>query len=688
MSSCAARSYAATAGVVASAIVMPTTSAASVWMEIDLARAGAEVHVSARGSRGEAPRPHRLGADFGPEHLDRFAAAVRGAAERCRPLGPDLVARAQALCRAILKDQVGELWARLVEAADGPLLLRLTGSDPELQRIPWEALATPGEAMGFWATSPNLSPIRSVATTDPWQPREVRGAVRVLAVSPAGSAAPLRDALHDRIASNEVEWLDPIEGAAARLPWLFERLRCEPIPHALHFIGHGGLRDGVASLRLADRDGDEVWLPVELLAQQIKASFRGHLRLIVLEACEGARPSPFASAAEILARAGADAVVAHLWPVRADVARVCSQQLYRSLAGADQGHADVARSLNEARRALLATFEGSAEAFSPVLYVRGRATVLFDFKGRKRDPPPSRRPIRAGAGAIDPALATLLAGPFSLLIGDHCHDERSALDGLRDRLDKALAKLPTPPPPGLPLSALAQRFAFRRGSMALGKEFQKAFPGCEPRPSLLDALAARVAGPGVHATLLRSPVFEHALARHQPALPLYVLQPDEKAVAVLRPKAGGEGWEELAEPPAVSELRAAIVVLRLYRGITPDRVFTAPLLTEDDYLFGFPEIESVLPRALADALLRALHTRPALCLGLSLPAWDHRVALSRLFGRRPLPSGSLAVLDPSDPDRDLWEGGAGLPGKSGIPVVDAADDLAQRLVAFAPGGER
>lgn len=68
---------------------------------------------------------------------------------------------------------------------------------------------------------------------------------------------------------------------------------------------------------------------MELLAQQLKASLRGLLRLIVLEACEGARPGPFASAAETLVRAGADAV-AHLWPVKADVARACSAELYRA----------------------------------------------------------------------------------------------------------------------------------------------------------------------------------------------------------------------------------------------------------------------------------------------------------------------------------------------------------------------
>lgn len=35
--------------------------------------------------------------------------------------------------------------------------------------------------------------------------------------------------------AGEVEWLAPIEWQAAQLLWRFERLRCEPIPHVLHF---------------------------------------------------------------------------------------------------------------------------------------------------------------------------------------------------------------------------------------------------------------------------------------------------------------------------------------------------------------------------------------------------------------------------------------------------------------------
>jgi hypothetical protein len=503
-------------------------------MELDLDRQGVEVWVGARSSRLERVEPHPLGLELGAEPLATFAAGVRDAAARGRPVSASLLAKAHALHGAIFRDGLGELRARLGEAAGGPLLLRLMVSDAELQAVPWEALAAPGSAMGYWASSPDLRVARGVTSSDPFQPREVRGALRVLAVAPAGGPAltVLESALFERIASGEVEWLEPIEGPAARMPGLFERLRREPIPHVLHFVGHGGLSQGKPVLWLADEDGEETRLPVELLAQQLKAGLRGFLRLVVLEACEGARPSAFASAAELLSRSGADAVVAHLFPIKADVARLCSQQLYRALAGKDQSRGDIAFALHEARRAILGAFEGSAEAFSPVLTLRGSDPVLFDFKGRKLAPPAPRPPSRAGGGALDPALGKLLGGPgrrpgaapdpsalgprpFSLLLGDQGRDERSALDGLRDRLEKALAKIADPAPKGLPLSALCQRFSFLRGARELGNEFQRAFRGSGAGRVLLDALARR-AGPGVHTTLLRSPLFEHALAEHHP----------------------------------------------------------------------------------------------------------------------------------------------------------------------------
>ncbi|MFY0577894.1 CHAT domain-containing protein [Cystobacter fuscus] len=287
--------------------------------------------------------------------------------------------------------------------------------------LPWEALCEPGKDFAFLGNSASLLPVRGVRSPEPWQPREVRGAVRLLAIAPLHphSLPRLQATLHESLASGEVEWLEPLTGPRSRKAALFERLRRQPEPHIIHFIGHGGLHEGRPVLRLADEEDEESWVSVELLAQQLHGAWgQGPLRLIVLEACEGASPGALESAAELLARTAADAVLAYLWPVRMDVALRCSRVFYRALTRAAREEGDVALSLNEARRSVLAELEGSAEAFSPVLYLRGRDPVLFDFKARKVSPLPvaatrPEAPPASGPGAV-PGAALLAAVGKSL----------------------------------------------------------------------------------------------------------------------------------------------------------------------------------------------------------------------------------------------------------------------------------
>jgi len=669
-----------------------------VWLEIEVARAGAEVNVAGRGSREERSKSHPLGPEVTLDSLERFADRVRQAAARGYPLGEHL-AEAQAIHRALLRGGIDRVRAGLREAArGGPLLVRLMISDLRLQAIPWEAACNPESALGFLASSPDLHVARGVSSEQPWVPREVRGALRILAIAPTGGASSerIQEALSERIASGEIEWLDPIGPDKARSPHhLLERLRRAPIPHVLHFLGHGGIQNGKPFLQLADDlDGEAARLPVELIAQHLKTSdeIRARLRLIVLEACEGAQPGVFASAAELLAEAGADAVVAHLWPVRADVARLCSQQFYGALAGAAQRSGDVARSLNEARRAILADprFPESAEAFSPVLYLRGNHSALFDFKHRKVAPPVAPRPGPCGAlASIDPALERLLhGGPFSLVLGDRWKHERTELDTFRQKLRSSLRDEVEPPRSGLPMSALTQRFAFRYGAERLTREFKKIFPP-DFTSSYLVPPFARLLGPGVHVTLLRSPFLEEALATHHPARTVYVIQPGDQWLRLQRP-AGSDSWEELSDLPGSLDLDEDIVVLRLYSGYTPDKDFIPPLLTEDDYLLRvreFRDLEGAMGRDVADAIQSTLANRPALLLGLSIHTWHHRVVLHRLFGGRPLPLGSLCGIEPDDAERELWKNGASLPGRCGVAVVEApADEIAAWLEALAPEG--
>ncbi|MFL5356189.1 CHAT domain-containing protein [Archangium sp.] len=667
------------------------TISAGSWLEIDVERNGAELRARALGSRHEQPGVHPLGPGLTTDSLLALAGRVKTAAERGRRLDPELAGQVQALHGALFQGDLQGVLARLREAAaGGPVLLRLMLQETGLQGFPWEALCEPGQDLGFLGNSASVLPVRGVRSPEPWQPREVRGAVRLLAVAPLHPHAlsRLQGTLHESLASGEIEWLEPLTGPRARRAALFERLRRQPEPHILHFTGHAGLHEGLPVLRLADEEGEEGWLPVELLAQQLHRAWgKGPLRLIVLEACEGASPGTQASAAELLARTAADAVVAYLWPVRVDVTSRCSRAFYRALTHAAQQEGDVALSLNEARRSVLAELEGSAEAFSPVLYLRGRDPVLFDFKARRVLPPPPAA-TRTDTSPPAPALARLLELPFTLLLGDRWEEEEPTLRDLRERLQGELTQKTGAVTPELPLTTLTQLFALRIGQEELDYEFQDVFGQTDFTPPLVRLLARRL-GPGVHITLLRLPLLEQALAEQHPELTLHVIQPSTRSdrhAVMMRRQAGGRRWERLREAPASLDTERDVVVLRLCSGYLPAHHFSRPLLTEDDYLLGLRNLSSLLPLELADPIQSVLSLRPLLFVGLSQLTWCHRMLLYQLFGRRALMRGSVAVLHPRTHEQEVWEEGRGLPGSTGVRALEATDEeLMAWLEALAAG---
>src|SRR5262245_26566365 len=120
---------------------------APTWIEIDVDRSGDEIRVTARGARNErlTPRPFARGAAA----MLRFAEAVQRAASCGKALPADLLAESRAIHEALLGGDIAPSLARLREAAQGPLLVRLAIHDPELQGVPWEALCKSREALGF-----------------------------------------------------------------------------------------------------------------------------------------------------------------------------------------------------------------------------------------------------------------------------------------------------------------------------------------------------------------------------------------------------------------------------------------------------------------------------------------------------------------------------------------------------------
>ncbi|WP_437716493.1 CHAT domain-containing protein [Sorangium sp. So ce448] len=662
------------------------------WLEIELELHGAELRLAARGSRGERLPSRSLGSEITLERLTAFTKSVGHAVSNGQPLGAPALSEARALHAAVFQGELRDVAARLIEAAkDRPLLQRLLLCDPVLQAFPWEALCQADTSEGFWGSSPRVLLARSVAIAGPWEPREVAGAVRVLAIVPSGEGSALRilkEALSDQIEAGEIEWLDPITGPRAGQRFLFEQLRRSKSPHIVHFLGHGTVApDGRPMLRLADEDGEEARISAGSLAQELSASFGEDLRLVVLEACEGAAPGAFGSAAEILARAGADAVVAHLWPVEAGMARLCSKEFYRTLTGSGRAHGDVAASLASARRTMLLQ---SAEGFSPVLTLRGPGATIFDFERRKVSPPVARRALSGRARSLAPALQGLLERPFSMVLGDHGQDNKSEF---RRELQRFLAESGDPGGDALSLSALTQRCALRFGQEKLYEVFQDALHGkLDAHTPPLVASLGRLLRPGVHVTLLWLPLLERAIAEHQPDRTVYVIQPSLLDTVgkprVVKRAGGAKAWTKLAGLPNRFDRESDLVVLRLYGGYLPEPrpVFTSAMLTEDQHIHGLIGVEGFRPPEWADGLMGWLRNQPGLFVGLSVLEWRHRMLLRWLYDQRPAPKGSLSLLNTRvDPaEQEIWESGGGLPGTGRIAALrEEPDELSAALAAVA-----
>jgi len=549
--------------------------------------------------------------------------------------------------------------------------------------VPWEALCKPGTTEGFLGTDPRILLARGVHSSDPWAPREVSGAVRVLAIAPGSDAQALdvlREALAPSIEAGEIDWLDPIAGPDISAKVLFDKLRRGKTPHILHWLGHGGVdMKGRPSLRLADdEDGEEVWMTAEALARELAPHFYEELRLVILEACEGAKAGMLGSAAEDLAKAGADAVVAHLWPVKADVARTCSTEIYRSLTSASAA-GDIGASVAAARRTLLVQ---SAEAFSPVLFLRASESILFDFSRRKVAKPTGKRKVRA----VAPALQSLLdKPPFTLVLGD-VDEDRVAL---REELVQFMEENGHKPDPSASLSAITQRCVLRFGEEVLHSLFQQAIVGDMQEPLPLVRALGGIVSPGVHVTLLWRPHLERAIAEMQPQRTIYAIQValggNNAKPRVVKRAGGAPNFRMEAVMPKRFDVENDIVVLRMYGGYSPEArpIFSPPVLTEDDHIHG---ILGDRPPQWLEELLSRPRIHPGLFVGLSVLDWRNRLLLRWLYDQRPAPKDSLAILRP-DADAgepEIWDSGGGLPGMARVAAItEDPAQLAEELAGFS-----
>src|SRR6266487_972393 len=250
---------------------------------------------------------------------------------------------------------------------------------PTLANIPWEYLYD--DQYGFVGLSPETALVRYVQLPRPVRPFPVSPPLRILAMISAPSDVPglqgeeewakLNDSLSD-LAQQGLVQLDRLE--AGTLSALQRPLRLNEY-HVLHFVGHGGwdeeAQDGALALERVDGTSRLV------TGRDLGLMIRGHrsLRLVVLNACEGARSAkddPFGGVAQALVGQGIPAVIAMQFEISDPAALVFSQAFYQAIA--DGLPVDVATV--EARRAMFA--EGNdVEWATPVLYLRSPDGQVF-----------------------------------------------------------------------------------------------------------------------------------------------------------------------------------------------------------------------------------------------------------------------------------------------------------------------
>jgi hypothetical protein len=262
------------------------------------------------------------------------------------------------------------------------LRLRLRLNDaPELVNLPWEYLYNPN-LNRFLALSVNTPLVRYLELPEQIKPLPVEPPLRALVMIASPKDYPPLDVEHEwsnlkqalsGLESRGALVVDRLEGATALA--LQRALRRQDY-HIFHFIGHGGFdehaQDGV--LLLEDESGRGRALSGQYLGALLHDEET--LRLVVLNACEGARTGtddPFAGAAQSLVQQGLPAVIAMQFEVTDQAAVTFSQEFYSAVA---DGYA-VDAALAEARKGIFAT-GNDVEWGTPVLYMRLPDGKVFD----------------------------------------------------------------------------------------------------------------------------------------------------------------------------------------------------------------------------------------------------------------------------------------------------------------------
>lgn len=309
---------------------------------------------------------------------------------------------------ALFAGEVGTCFRRSLDEADASgkgLRVRLRlGNAPQLADVPWEYLYPPGLRQ-FLVLSTKTPVVRYLEQPRSVTPLQITPPLQILVVvsSPTSLATLNVDAevAKIRAALGELEQRGQVlltVIAHATLAELRRALRVGTF-HVLHFIGHGGFDNASAEGMLAFEDENHLAHLVSGSTLATMIHDHSTLRLVLLNACEGARQSPadpLGGVAQALVVQGIPAVVAMQFEITDAAATIFSTEFYSAIA--DGYPIDAA--LAEARVAVFSD-DNDVEWGTPVLYLRASDGRIFDVTGHPGPgaSAPSAEPAAAPEGA-------------------------------------------------------------------------------------------------------------------------------------------------------------------------------------------------------------------------------------------------------------------------------------------------
>jgi hypothetical protein len=325
------------------------------------------------------------------------------------------------LFESVFSGPVGTCLLRSMDEADrtgAGLRVRLhLGEAPTLANIPWEFLYD-ASSDDFLCLSDQTPVVRYLDLPQRVEPLSASPPLRMLCLISSPTGYPPLDVEHEWKKLSEA--LAPIiaQGRLVlervdtpSLEALQRRLRRDAF-HVLHFIGHGAFDERAQDGVLLFEDLDGKGRPVAGEALGVLLHDHESMRLVVLNACEGARTSstdPFAGTAQSLVRKGIPAVIAMQFEISDQAAITLAGEFYSAVADGYPVDASVA----EARKAIF-TRVNAVEWATPVLYMRSPDGRIFDIEdhaereearaGQPAEPEPIRSLVEATPVAVGEAV--------------------------------------------------------------------------------------------------------------------------------------------------------------------------------------------------------------------------------------------------------------------------------------------